>query len=202
MMYLVSKSRPGITFAVHQCAMFDHGTKYSQEKAILQLCRYLKGTQPEGLIIKPNMKDMLQVNCFADAVFAGLFFVKDLQDVSLVRSRTGYVMTFAGCPILWVSKLQTEVALSTLYAEYVALFQSLRDLLSTKDLITEVVKGMWQKDTHMELKLVSKSTVYEENNGAIRVASCPKTNPTSKSIAVKYHWFRQHVESSEVDIFK
>eukprot|EP00957_Ditylum_brightwellii_P074750 5681251-Ditylum_brightwellii.AAC.1 len=72
--------------------------------------------QFEGLIIKPNVKEMLQVNCFADTDFTGLISIEDPQDVTL---------------------LQTEVALSTLHAEYVALSQSLRDLLPTKDLITE-----------------------------------------------------------------
>eukprot|EP00957_Ditylum_brightwellii_P175039 13327114-Ditylum_brightwellii.AAC.1 len=86
------------------------------------------------------MKEMLQVNCFVDADFAGLFSVEDLQDVTSVRSRTGYVRKFAGCPILCVSKLQTKVALSTLHAECVALSQLLRDLLPTNEFITEVVK--------------------------------------------------------------
>eukprot|EP00957_Ditylum_brightwellii_P055983 4242554-Ditylum_brightwellii.AAC.1 len=98
------------------------------------------------------MKEMLQVNCFADADFVRLFSVENLQDVTLARSRT----------------------------EYVTLSQSLRDLLPTKDLNTEVAKGMWQKDQHKEFKFVSKFTVYEENNGAIMVASCPKMTPTSK----------------------
>eukprot|EP00957_Ditylum_brightwellii_P029402 2222671-Ditylum_brightwellii.AAC.1 len=53
-----------------------------------------------------------------------------------------------------------------------------------------------------KLKFNSKSTVFEDNNGAIRVATCPKLTPTSKFIAVKYHWFRQHVESGEVHIVK
>eukprot|EP00957_Ditylum_brightwellii_P070646 5367964-Ditylum_brightwellii.AAC.1 len=61
---------------------------------------------------------------------------------------------------------------------------------------------MWQKDKHKELKFVSKCTVYEDNNGAIRAASCPKMTPASKFIAIKYHWFRQHVESVEVEIVK
>ena len=51
-----------------------------------------------------------------------------------------------------------------------------------------------------KLRFTSKSTVYEDNNGAIRVAICPKLTPTSKFIAVKYHWFRQHVESGEIHI--
>eukprot|EP00957_Ditylum_brightwellii_P071130 5406759-Ditylum_brightwellii.AAC.1 len=140
------------------------------------------------------MKEILQVNCFADADFGGSFSVEDHQDVISVRSKTSYVLTFAGCPILWVSNLQTEVALSILHAEHVALSQSLKDLLPTKNLITEIVKGMCQKEKHKELKFVSKSTVYEDTNGAIRVASCSKMTPTNKFIAVKYHWFRQHEE--------
>eukprot|EP00957_Ditylum_brightwellii_P011789 889538-Ditylum_brightwellii.AAC.1 len=61
---------------------------------------------------------------------------------------------------------------------------------------------MWQKGKQKEFKFVSKSTVYEDNNGAIRVASCPNMTPTSKFIAVKFHWFRQYVESGEVEIVK
>eukprot|EP00957_Ditylum_brightwellii_P131478 10027989-Ditylum_brightwellii.AAC.1 len=83
MMYLASNSKSEITFAVHQCARFTHGTKHSHEKAILQSCRYLNGMQSEGLIIKPTMKEMLQVNYFADADFVRLFFVEDPQDVTL-----------------------------------------------------------------------------------------------------------------------
>eukprot|EP00957_Ditylum_brightwellii_P100517 7662739-Ditylum_brightwellii.AAC.1 len=49
---------------------------------------------------------------------------------------------------------------------------------SLRELITEVVKGMWLKDKHKALKFVPKSTVYEDNSDAIRVASCPKVNPT------------------------
>ena len=40
---------------------------------------------------------------------------------------------------------------------------------------------------------VSSSTIYEDNNGAIVVATIPRMTPTSKHIVVKYHWFRQHV---------
>ena len=61
------------------------------------------------------------MDCYADANFAGLFAVEDPQDTTSVKSRTGHVLTFARCPILWISKLQTDIALSILHAEYVAL---------------------------------------------------------------------------------
>ena len=43
-----------------------------------------------------------------------------------------------GFPIIWVSKFYTEVELSTLHAEYVALSHSLRNLFMIKYLLKEV----------------------------------------------------------------
>jgi len=45
-----------------------------------------------------------------------------------VCSCTGYVIMYASCPILWVSKLQTEIALHTTEAEYITLSQAMQDL--------------------------------------------------------------------------
>eukprot|EP00957_Ditylum_brightwellii_P202898 15332305-Ditylum_brightwellii.AAC.2 len=140
--------------AVHQYTRFTHGTKHSHEKAALQICKYLKGTQNDRLIVSPS-KD-LQINCFADADFIGLYRVEDHQDTTSVKSRAGYVLTFVRCPIQWVSKLQTKIALSMLHGEYVALTQSLGNLLHVKALITELMAGM---GTDMKkLEFVSKST--------------------------------------------
>ena len=97
------------------------------------------------------------------------------------------MVNFSNCPLLWVSKLQIYIALSTLHSEYVALSHSVRALLPFKSIIKEVIDnlgiGSWK------LKFVSRSTVYEDNNGAIVVAKGPRMTPTSNHIAVKYHWF-------------
>ena len=45
---------------------------------------------------------------------------------------------YAGCPIIWASRLQTQVALSTTKAEYIALSQSLHDVIPVMSLVTEV----------------------------------------------------------------
>ena len=92
---------------------------------------------------------------------------------------------------MWVSKLQTEIALSTLHYEYVALSHSVRSLIPLKSLIKEVIDNLVIDSEN--LKFVSSSTIYEDNNGATVVATSPRMTPTSKNIAVKYHWFRQHV---------
>jgi hypothetical protein len=56
-----------------------------------------------------------------------------------IYSKTGYVIQFAGCLVYWQSKLQTEIALSTAEAEYMALSQALRETLPTSNLMKEII---------------------------------------------------------------
>ena len=103
MLYLASNTRPDISFAVHQCVWFTYNTKVSHETAVKRICSYLQGTKDNGLVFNPSKK--MVVGCYADADFAGLWVHEDPQDPICDRSRTGYVVTFSNCPILWVSKL-------------------------------------------------------------------------------------------------
>lgn len=98
---------------------------------------------------------------------------------------------------MWNSKLQTEIALSTTEAEYIALSQSMRELIPARRLLREVV----QKLGLMGLVTSQvKSTVFEDNNGAISVARSPKITPRTKHIATKYHFFKSHIGTSSSDI--
>ena len=91
-----------------------------------------------------------------------------------------------------------------------SLYHSVRALLPFKSLIKEVIYNLGIDCEN--LKFVSSSTVDEDNNGAIVVATSPSMTPSLKHIAVKYHWFRQHVgkefvirniesENQKADIF-
>ena len=82
------------------------------------------------------------VDCYADEDFAGMWGHEDPQDPICARSRTGFVVTFSNCPLLWVSKLQREMALSTLHSEYVTLSHSVRALLPLTSLIKEVIDNL------------------------------------------------------------
>ena len=157
-----------------------------------------------------NPSKKLVVDCYADADFAGLWVHEDRQDPICARNRTGFVLTFSNCPLLWVSKLHTEIDLSTLHSEYMEFPHSVRALLPLKILIKEVIENLGIDSEN--LKFVSSSTIYEDNNVAIAVATSTRTTPTSKHIALKYHWFRQHVgkkfviwniesENQKADIF-
>ena len=81
-----------------------------------------------------------------DADFAGLFSVKDKQDPISVKSRTGYVIMYRGAPLLWVSKMQTQIALSTMEAEYIALSQSMRDLIPIRKVLKEIMTVVFERE--------------------------------------------------------
>ena len=85
-----------------------------------------------------DLDDNYNVDCYPDADFAGLFGHKHPQDPHCVRSRTGYVICLAGCAVLWVSKIQIEIALSAMESEYIALSTAYKDLLPIVDLVKEI----------------------------------------------------------------
>jgi hypothetical protein len=53
------------------------------------------------------------IQCYVDADFASSWRIEDCDEPSNVYSRTGFVILYAGYPLIWVSKLQSEVTLLT-----------------------------------------------------------------------------------------
>jgi hypothetical protein len=133
-------TRPDILYSVHQCSRFCNNPKLSHEKAIKRIIRYLKRTPNEGIFLSPDSSKGIQ--CYVDADFASGWNASDCEDPSSVYSRTGYVIMFAGCSVVWVSKLQTEVTLSTTEAEYIALRQAMRDLIPLLSLLDELTPAL------------------------------------------------------------
>ena len=136
LMYLASNSRPDIQFAVHQCVRFTHNPRQSHANGVKRILRYLSGTRHKGMIFKPD--EIMKLDCYVDADYAGLWRYESDQDPVSVKSRTGYVMTLGNCPLVWASKLQSVIALSTLEAEYIALSMSMRELIPLRRLLNEV----------------------------------------------------------------
>ena len=188
LMYLSTNTRPDIAFAVHQAARFTHDPRAPHTEAVKRIVRYLKGTADKGLVLKPASD--LAVDVYCDADFAGMYGAEDPNDPNSVKSRTGYVIMIGGCPLLWKSKLQSTIALSSTEAEYVSLSQAMREMLPLKELLKEMSVSMNFKRTY---DMKAHSTIFEDNNGAVALARTPKMTPRSKHVAVVYHWFRQHV---------
>jgi hypothetical protein len=156
--------------------------------------RYLKGTLDKGIILKPDKEKGIQ--CFVVADFNEGYSKTTSDDLVSVFSRTGYVIFYFGCPVLWVSKLQSEISLSTVEAEYIALSQEMQDIIPFTDHIMEM-DGIYE-DISPEPSI--HCTLFEDNNGALELARAPRYRPHAKHIAIKYHHFWEHVKNGLVSI--
>ena len=199
MLHYLNHTRPDCAFAIHQCARYTFEPKKSHEVAVKRIGRYLKGTMDKGLILDPS--DDLTIDCYPDADFAGLWSHAHPQDPHCVCSRTGYVITLAGCPVLWSSKLQTEIALSTMESEYVALSTACKDLFPVMDLVKEI-------GTFFGLPIKDKARfhvrIHEDNVGALLLGQLEprRMTPRSKHYAIKYHWFREQIGPRGITLVK
>ena len=97
----------------------------SHTEAVHHIVRFLIGTRNEGIILQPQE---VSFECFADADFCGLWN-KDTaeEDSNTAKSRMGYMLTYAKCPLVWASKLAGPFYLSTTEAEYVTTSEALRE---------------------------------------------------------------------------
>jgi hypothetical protein len=166
--------------------------------AVKRICRYLKGTASEGLHVKPNSM-RLALDCHVDADYAGHWTKEEADDPVSVRSRTGFIITFGEVPVQWKSKRQDLICLSTMESEYVALSTAMRSLVHIRALLFEIDAGFGLK---LGDRLSTISTVFEDNRAAKILATTdpPRLTPRSKSLAVKYHWFRSMLSPTTIVI--
>ena len=195
--YLEKGTRADITYATHQCARFCEDPRNSHGRDVEHLVKYLMKTKNKGIILKPDRTKSLEV--FADADFSGNWNITTAaDDASTAKSRTGYIILYAGCPIVWQSKLQTQCALSTTEAEYISLSQSLRTVIPIINLIEEMKSN--------NISTISTAPTvfckaFEDNSGALELAKSPKLTPRTKHINITYHHFREAVRLRIIQLF-
>ena len=60
------------------------------------------------------------------------------KDPGSVLSRTGYLISYANYPIIWTIWIQKEIVLSITEAEYIVLYQVMRDVSPFVSLMKEI----------------------------------------------------------------
>ncbi len=128
-----------------------------------------------------------KIDAYPDADFAGTYRYEENTDLSCVKSRTGFVITVADCPILCQSKLQMETALWTMEAEVVAVCHCTRELILIMDRVNKSfapVDGLLFDGTTMN------KSIHEDNAGALILAETlpPRYSQCSKHYHVKMIW--------------
>jgi hypothetical protein len=145
---------------------------------------------------------------YVDTDFAGLWHQQHSALCESVLSRTGYIITYCGCPIHWVSKLQSEIALSTTESEYITLSMVTRDLLPLRHLLAEIHQNgivkiplQYHFNTTKTTSLAA-TMIYEDNASCIVLANSEGTKPRTKHIALKWHHFRDQIKQGHIKLIK
>jgi hypothetical protein len=188
--YLSNSVRTEIQIAVHQTAWFSVNPMQSHKLAIMRIGRYLVDNPERGIQYKIDKSKGLEV--YVDADFAGGWSAADSENADNVLSRTGFVICYANCLIIWCSKLQAEIALSTAEAEYIALSHALHETIPIQNLMKEIHCIFSMPNTMTNFCI----TVHKDNMSAIAMAESLKFTPCTKHIAIKYHHFCSRVQTS------
>ena len=201
LLYLAGHTRPDLAYSVNCVARYMFCPKRSHELALKQIGTYLKATRCKGMIITPS-DNILSIEAFPDADFGGLYGHERGDDPACVKSRTGFVILAANCPILWKSQLQSKTALSTMEAEISALAHCCKgkELFPLIDLAKSLAE-------HFKLEPVESTmsvTIHEDNAAALILGNTlpPGYTPRSKFFHLETIWFREEIARRGINLVK
>ncbi|KAI9906740.1 hypothetical protein PsorP6_016208 [Peronosclerospora sorghi] len=133
MLYIANGTRPDICVSICELSQHLEAPKPAHMKAAIRVLRYLAGTSKFGLCYSRNDTTMINPVVYVDANWGG--------DVNTRRSRSGVLILLCGAAVIYKSKRQRSVALSSAEAEYVALSIAAQEVLRLRHLLTELSVG-------------------------------------------------------------
>ncbi|KAE9296708.1 hypothetical protein PR003_g23685 [Phytophthora rubi] len=143
LLYITTCTRPDVAYIVTQLSRFLENPGQQHWKAAIRVLRYLKSTKDLGIIY--NSKDgKVMLEAYTDADWGS-----NLDDR---RSVSGIIIMIGGAPVVFKSKYQRTVALSSAEAEYMALILCTQEVLWTramlKDLVCRSHMSKWERHKH------------------------------------------------------
>lgn len=148
--------------------------------AAYRVLRYLSKTSTLGLVFGKGNGRGIELEAYTDASWG------DSQE--LRRSVTGIVILYKGNVVHWISKRQVTVALSSTEAEYMALSNTVQEILWFK---------MWIKETFGRDVVVP---IYCDNESAMTIAENENITSRSKHIDIRYHFIKDHISSGDITL--
>ena len=171
LLYLCTRTRPNITYAVCNVAKFCSKPSSDHWSAVKRIFRYLRGTTEFGILYEKQSCDESNICVgYSDADWAG--------DRSDRKSTSGYCFKLSN---------GTCVALSTAEAEYVALASAAQE-------------AVWISHLLVDLSFSSNCPmiINEDNQAAIAIAKNPKDHSKTKHVSLKYHFVRDMVNNNVI----
>ncbi|XP_055524760.1 uncharacterized protein LOC129718223 [Wyeomyia smithii] len=164
LLYLAVNARPDLSVSVGLLGRKVSEPNTSDWSAAKRILRYLNSTKDYKLTFGP--RDGWNLVGYSDSDWAG--------DRQTRRSTTGVVFFFGGGPLLWMSKGQDSVALSSLEAEYNALTVACQEAVWLRRLLRDLNEPQ-----------SGATIINEDNQGCLSFAKAERISGRVKHIDTK-----------------
>lgn len=179
--YAMLCTRPDLCFSLNVLSRYQ--SKNNQEVWLMlkRILRYVKGTL--NLKLKYESVDFNDIlTGFVDSDWA--------TDEIDRKSTSGYLFKMFGKnTISWNSRKQDSVATSSTEAEYMALFEGIREACWLKSLLKSI-----------NIDIAKPIVIFEDNTSCITIANNPVDHKKSKHFEVKYHFSREKIEQKVITL--
>ena len=188
LLYISSGTRPDISYAVNYLSRFCNSYSETHFKYALRILKYLYLTKHLQLIYFKDERAP-PINCYVDADWAG--------DKIDRKSTTGFIIQVFGNIVVWKTKKQNSVAKSSTFAEYIALSESVTEVLLIKSILNFMLKS-----NILKIKIENPIEIKEDNSGAIQIAQKGNLTKNSKHIEVHFHYVNDNYLKGNIDVVK
>ena len=179
LMWTATMTGPDIACAVHAGARFCENPVPAHNKGVMKILQYLLLTKEWG-IMYDGQGCGLCMEAYTDSDFGACLDTR--------RSVSGAVLMLAKGAISWHSRMQEGTISGTSEAEYVASLEVVKEVLFLR-----------QVQEFMEpLMRVGAVNVFEDNEGAIKLATNKHASRRTKHIDVKHHLVRNASDARKV----
>jgi hypothetical protein len=184
LLYLVKHSRPDIANVTRELSKVMDGATPAAFKELKRVIKFVLDTRTFGLKIEPKLgdnKNEWTMTVFTDAEYSG--------DKDTRLSVGGFIIFLLGVPILWKSKAQKSVTLSSSESEFVSLSEAAKE-------IKFVVMILESMGIVVTLPII----VRVDNVGAIFMSENASTSSRTRHVDIRYHYVREFVEEGFIRI--
>lgn len=179
LIFLITTTQPDISFPVNQLSQFLVEPRQVHLVAAKHVLRYIQATMDYGLVFGVKGRQ-------------GLVTYTDSAYTNSVRnhSTTRFVFMINGSLVCWNSRKQMVTAQSSTEAEYMAISEAAKQAVWIRHFLYSIGKEVMYK--------MVLTTIYKDNQGAIKLADNPVNHLKTKHIAVCYHAIQEHIANSEI----
>lgn len=181
LMYVMLCTRPDLSTFINILNRYQNKNTKELWQYLKRVLRYIKGTVNLKLIYKKSDYQQMLIG-YVEFDWGGSETDR--------KSTTGYLFKlFENCTITCCTKRQNSVAASSTEAEYIALFEGVREALWLKSFINSI-----------NFELTEPIIIYEDNTSCISMAKNPTAHKHSKHIDIKYHFSREQINKKVIAV--